>query len=171
MCDEGDAVRNAYLLNDTFELAKLGTATMSNRNVVKESLEKFFDRNSQVNLGTDIETATDRAMPRESKLGQIYEFFIEEMEAGGKQYYKAGDVARFMNVDPPTAGKLIQRAFPVSPERNKRYSAERILAHIEKWKRPQGRQTLQPPGNTVIVFIILTTSILPADNYPNYKRA
>ena len=137
--DEGEAVRNSYLLNDTFELAAVGSATTSNRDVVKESLERFQAINSRANLGTDIETATNLAMGHKGNpLAGLMEFFIEEMDTGGKQYYKAADVARALNVDPAVAGKLIQQAFPVAPERNKGYKAGLIFDHIAAMEAAAG---------------------------------
>ena len=129
--DEGEAVRASYLLNDTFELAKVGAATTSNRDIVKESLEKFLAQNSQVNLGTDIEAATDMALgPKDNQLAQVVGFFMEEMETGGKPYYKAVDLARHLGVSYQKAGELITRAFPVENERGKGYKAEAIFDHI-----------------------------------------
>ena len=131
MYDEGENVRKAYLLNDTFELAKVGAATTSNRDVVKEALERFLAQNSKANLGVDIDTATNLAMSHtESKLAGVVEFFMGEMDAGGKLYYKAADLARHLRISAQEAGNLIQRAFPVAPERNKGYRAELIFDHI-----------------------------------------
>ena len=130
MYDEGDAVRNAYLLNDTFELAKVGTATTANRDTVKGELERFLA--SQSRGGGPEAAAGMAAGPRDNKIGRVYEYFVDEMDAGGKKYYKASDIARFMQVDAAEAGKLIQRAFPVEPLRNKGYPAAVIFEHIAK---------------------------------------
>ena len=139
MYDEGDAVRNAYLLNDTFELAKVGLATTADRDVTKEALARFLELQSKAHLGVDLEDATTMAMaPRDNKIGRVYEYFIDQMEGEGKKFYKASDVARFMQVDAAEAGKLIQRAFPVEPVRNKGYPAEAIFDHIAKMEAAAG---------------------------------
>ena len=41
MYDEGEVVRNAFLLNDTFELAAAGAATLADRDTVKGYLDDF----------------------------------------------------------------------------------------------------------------------------------
>ena len=86
MYDEGDAVRNAYLLNDTFELAKVGLATTADRDVTKGALERFLELQSKAHLGVDLEEATTMAMaPRDNKIGRVYEYFIDQMDGGGQE--------------------------------------------------------------------------------------
>ena len=59
MYDEGEAVRTSYLLNDTFELAKVGAATTADRDVVKANIESFLQKNGPVR-GTDVESPQTR---------------------------------------------------------------------------------------------------------------
>ena len=130
--DEGEGVRNAYLLNDTFELAKVGSATTANRDVVKGALEEFLQQQSSPRLsGVDPEQATEMGMgPSERRLAGVVEYFIGEMESGGKKFYKAADVARHLGIDPAIAGKMIQQVFPVAPVNRHGYPAEDIFRHI-----------------------------------------
>ena len=127
--DEGETVRNAYLLNDTFELAKVGSATTSDRDVVKSALDQFL--NAQT-LSHQEAGAPPARLGQDHKVLRTVEFFMEQMESGGKDYYRAGDVAKALGVSTQEAGQLIQRAFPIEPHRRKGYSADQIFTFIEK---------------------------------------
>ena len=131
--DEGENVRNAYLLNDTFELAKVGAATTADRDTIKGNIEVFLkEQENGLYTDSDLDQAADQAMgPRDRKLAGVFEYFIDQMETGGKEYYQAGDLARHLKISPQEAGVLINRAFPVQHKRNYGYLATDIFDHIE----------------------------------------
>ena len=127
--DEGEMVRNAYLLNDTFELAKVGSATTSDRDVVKSALGRFLDEQTLSHQEAGDPSAR---LGQDHKVLRTVEFFMDQMEDGGKDFYRAGDVAKALDISTQEAGQLIQRAFPIEPHRRKAYPTGEIFAHIER---------------------------------------
>ena len=124
MYDEGQNVRNAYLLNDTFELAGAGSATLADRDVVKGQLAAFhagsgpISRNGGGSHGQH-DTNVEKLL-----------LFIESQEENPPDFFKAADIARAVGINSAMAGKLIQEVIPVSPIRNKGYPTDVIYDYI-----------------------------------------
>ena len=51
MIAEGEEVRNAYLLNDSFQLAHAGAATVASRDDVKDFLAKYHEMLANLGYG------------------------------------------------------------------------------------------------------------------------
>ena len=133
--DEGENVRDAYLLNDTFELAKAGAATTADREVVRTDLRRFQDEISTAGMmggGPDVELTDSGMSTRDAKLSRTIDFFRDEMHAGGKSVYRAADLAEHLDLSLGEAGQLIQRAFPVQPRKRGGYSGEDIFGYLAK---------------------------------------
>ena len=124
MYDQGENVRDAFLLNDTFELAGAGAATLADRDVVKGQLAAFHDGSGPIrrNGGGYGRGEDDRV---EKLL-----LFLEEHEHDPPDFFKAADIARSVGISSAMAGKLIQEVIPVSPVNRRGYPADVIYDYI-----------------------------------------
>ena len=125
MYDEGDNVRNAYLLNDTFELAAAGAATIADRDVVKDNLTAFAKGSGPVGR---LAASNGQADVRQLKLLE----FLAEYEDNPPEFFKAADIGRALGVDPAVAGKLLQSLISVSQVQRKGYPTHVIYAELDK---------------------------------------
>ena len=82
--------------------------------------------------------ARDKARISEEQMRRVVEYFLLEMDQGGKDYYLASDVARLLDINPAQAGILIQRIFPVSPVRNKGYPAWALFEYLQQLEAESG---------------------------------
>ena len=124
MYDEGERVRDAYMLNDTFQLAAAGAATMADRDVVKEQLADFHKGIRPNGRGNDRDPSSDRM---EKLL-----LFLQEHADDPPRFFRAADIARGIGVNSSLAGRLLQEIIPVSPIQNKGYPTNVIYEHLEK---------------------------------------
>ena len=69
---------------------------------------------------------------RDRKVGMTVEYFMDQMDTGGKDIYRAADLANHLNVGDSEAGKLIQRAFGVTPLKRGGYRGVDIFDYIER---------------------------------------
>ena len=81
MYDEGENVRNAYLLNDTFELAAAGAATIADRDVVKDNLTAFAKGSGPV---ARLAASNGQADAKQLKLLE----FLAEYEDNPPEFFK-----------------------------------------------------------------------------------
>ena len=123
--DEGESVRRALLLNDTFELARAGAATMANRDRVKESLGAFLKGEGPGGMA-----GTDGGYGQPSRTEQLL-LYLQEHESDPPEFFTAADIARALRIGSATAGKLLQELIPVSPTRRKGYPARVIYDYIK----------------------------------------
>ncbi len=121
MFDEGDNVRNAFLLNDTFELAGVGSATLADRDVVKQQLAAFQEGSGPIRNGHGRDDA---------RVEKLLMFLEEHEDNNPPDFFKAADIARAVGVSSAVAGKLIQEVIPVRPVRNKGYPTDVIYDYI-----------------------------------------
>ena len=119
--DEGELVRRAFLLNDTFELAQSGAARVADREVVKDNLREFLGRGQSGGNG-------NRSGKQDQVEGLLYYFM--EKEHDPPDYFRAGDVARALRIDPGSAGRLIQEVLGVGPDGKKGYPSVAVYREI-----------------------------------------
>ena len=128
MYDEGENVRMAYLLNDTWELAKTGFSSVADREEVKDNLRRRHGIEP-----TQREPAAD---PLAAKLRA----YFESREFDPPDFYQPGEIADVLGVDPRTAGHGGQ-------ESNPRHHQE-AESRLQRRVHPQ-----QTPGDGVGVGI------------------
>ena len=125
--DEGENVRMAFMLNNSFALAKAGGATVADRDRVKDLLRKFHGAIGEGDDGGEGDVT-----------GQFVEFFIQERDkrqATGEtqEYYTAGEVGQKFGMDAAAAGKKIQQIFGLRPVKGKGYHAGDLLDKLNGW--------------------------------------
>ena len=123
MYDEGDLVRWAYLLNDTFELAHAGAATMADREVVKAQLEAFHRGDGPSRAGHRVE--------KDVQLEQLVMLFQEKRDEP-PPFFRAGDIGRWIGVSSSKAGLLMQEFFEVRNIRNHGYPSDELYAFLDQ---------------------------------------
>ena len=112
--DEGDNVRRAFLLNDSFALAEAGGATISDREVVKDNLRALWGREK----------------PGDTQTGQTLEYIIRLQESGtAGEYISAAEVAGQLGTAPGNASQILGRLTSLSPVRGKGY----LTADVFHW--------------------------------------
>ena len=121
MFDEGENVRNAFLLNDTFELAAAGAATISDRDVVKDQLRAF-------RAGTGpIRRNGGAADPRWVKLLTFFEQHVYDPP----EYFTASEIGRAIGLDASPAARYLRSQIDVASVQGKGYSSQAIYDHLE----------------------------------------
>ena len=123
LVDVGTNVRRAMMLNDTFELAAAGAATLADRDTVKDSLRSFRDGRGPGDSG---ETPWKGSKDDDPQM-RAFLHFIQDREFTAPEHFTPGEIAAAIGVDPRGVGILVQKAFPgVKMVRGKGYSAEAI---------------------------------------------
>ena len=127
MFAEGEEVRRAFLLNDTFELAQAGAATMATADTIKPGLSAFLEGRSTPNAngnGADGD-------PNESF--RMLQYF-ESREDDHPEYFTASEIGRALGVDASVAGKLVHSIFRVKNTQRKGYKAESIYRFLDTFE-------------------------------------
>ena len=125
LVDTGENVRRAMMLNDTFELAQAGAATMADRDVVKGALGSFLRGEGPTQRADGSGLSAKEYDP---EMNQLLLFF-QDREFTAPEYFTPGEIAAAIGVDPRGVGILVQKAFPgVRLVRNKGYWAEAIYS-------------------------------------------
>ena len=120
--DEGKMVRRAFLLNDTFELAQAGAATVSDRDVVKQQLVDFRDGKGPHRKNGN---------GRDQELFEQLLMYFQAFELDPPQYFTPGQVASALGISSPKAGTLVTELIPgVMQIRNKGYPSDVIYDHL-----------------------------------------
>ena len=121
MYDDGNRVRDAFLLNDTFELAKAGAARIADRDAIRE----------------DLEAAAEGRQPRRRKNEKTERMHaimqhLQEAEPHVDEYITASEIGRAVGIDPRVAGTLLRQMVPnLRNVQNKGYSTELIYEHLD----------------------------------------
>ena len=126
---EGNQVRDAFLLNDTFQLADIGAAGIADRDEIKAQLEHDYRaRQAGANGITEaMYSPTPQANEKEIRLMQI----IEQNEHNPPEYFTAGEIAKELGVHPTAAGQLVTSMFPVKNVQRKGYPTAAIYEHLD----------------------------------------
>ena len=124
--DEGPQVQRAFLLNDTFELAQAGAATTADRDTVKGALKDYLGGQGPSSNGNGAAGAghSERDL-------QLLAFF-QEHEADPPQFFKPGQVARYLGVPSGIAGKAVQELIPVDNVPRKGYPSDKCYEELGK---------------------------------------
>ena len=117
MYDGGENVRRAMLLNDTFEPAQAGAATMPDRDTIKKDLGDFLGRSSR-----------RRDNLEEMKLKLLA--YFRKREQDPPEFFKAGELAQVLGVSASVAGRVLQEWIPVSSVRRRGYRSSEVYGYI-----------------------------------------
>ena len=98
MYDSGANVRMAFLLNDTFELAKSGFSRVVGKEDVRDRLAGI----------TGVETPEDASRAERDRLFQ----FFADREDNPPAYFTPGEIAEAVGMDSRALGRLLQSAIP-----------------------------------------------------------
>lgn len=123
--DEGDNVRDAYLLTDTFEPAAAGAATLADRDSIKAQLTAYHEGTGPHN------PAFKEISPQEERAGKILAFLADH-EYDPPPFFSASDIARETGITSSVVGRVIQEMIPVHPVRNKGYPTDVIYEYLDK---------------------------------------
>ena len=111
---EGEEVRNAFLLNDSFELAHAGAATMTDRDDIKDWLEQYHSRLAEAGLGPPVAGGS-----LEAKKADLNELVAAELvamrdEGWSDAYIKASDIAQRLNTTSQKVSPALRDVLPMS---------------------------------------------------------
>ena len=143
MVAQGDEVRRAYLLNDSFELAAAGTATTADREGVKGDLESFLEgRIAGERLpGDTIPVAgsdREQADGIEGQESRLLSFFANQEDErpdtddDNPVFFRAGELGTVMGVAPGRAGVIMQGVVPIEPVRRRGYRAKEVYKKLKE---------------------------------------
>ena len=138
--DEGENVRRAYLLNDTFELAKAGAAGVADTDVVKASMRDFLaGRGPAPASGTNGLPARN---PEEAERQKHLLMLFQEHEENPPEFFAPGQIAQALKCDVREGGVVLSALFPKVPRvRDKGYPSALIYHEMEKlWARIGGEE-------------------------------
>ena len=124
--DEGENVRDALILNDTFELAASGAARVADPDAVKGDLVAYLDGDAPT-----AQAGGGGGMRHDEQQEQIL-LMLQSCESNPPEYIRAGDIERETGISSSLAGRLMQAMFPVKPVRNKGYSTEAIFGYLDE---------------------------------------
>ena len=117
MYDEGENVRMAYLLNDSFALAEAGGATISDREIVKDNLRKLWGRNN----------------PADTQAGLALEYILELHSSGNfGEYITPAEIAGQLGTAAGNASQVLGRLTNLSPVRGKGYKTSEVMHWVER---------------------------------------
>ena len=121
MYDQGYNVRRAYLLNDTWELAKTAFSSVADRETIKDNLRRRH--------GIETTERTPPPNPLEAKLRA----YFESRELDPPDFYEPGELADALGVDPRTAGTVVRKIIPGLTRKQKEgYSGEYIHRRLQE---------------------------------------
>lgn len=114
MIAEGEAVRKAFLLNDSFQLAHAGAATVANREEVKDNLRKYHEMLNSLGMGPpdQVAAAAAAATALENRQPPLPDLVITEMEAIRSEdwphkYIKYKDIGARLGVSPQQVSAVL----------------------------------------------------------------
>ena len=121
--DEGEDVRKALLLNDTFQLAKVGAARLAGADNVKEDLTRFH--------GGAGPSESNRNGRKQQIWEDMLEFFVKHQE-NPPEYFQAGQIGKECNIGSGEAGRLLRELLPsVKMKQRHGYPSEDIYEAME----------------------------------------
>ena len=108
---EGEDVRNAYLLNDSFQLAHAGAATVANREDVKDFITKYHEMLAKLGAGPDgvVPGAVRAALDDGPKLSdQVFaQVLALRDEEWGRKFIKPKDIAERIGSTPQKVNSVL----------------------------------------------------------------
>ena len=108
---EGEEVRNAYLLNDSFQLAHAGAATIASRDDVKDFLTKYHEMLATLGYGPDEANpgAVRAALEAGPSLAdQVFDVVADlRDEDWGNKFIKPKDIARRIGSTPQKVNEVL----------------------------------------------------------------
>ena len=122
--DEGENVRMAYLLNDSFAMAEAGGATISDREVVKDNLRHLFGRDQAV-----------------SPVGVALQYIMDLRNSGtAGEYITPADLAAQLGTAAGNASQVIGKLTNLSPLRGKGYKTAEVFEWLSRAEREADAQ-------------------------------
>ena len=118
--DYGLGVRQSFSLNDTFELAQAGAATMADRDVVKDDLGRFLGKTPGQNGRAKDDWVVD---------GALLFFANHEYDYPQPAYFTAGQIAAEVGCDNRQVGAVMSR-LGIANMRGKGYEVAECFAKI-----------------------------------------
>ena len=120
--DEGEHVRRAYLLNDTFEMAAAGAATIADKDVIKDNLRDFRDGR--------IPGTTGSVDNRKHRLNLLL-LYLQEKRTDPPMHYSAGELGQAMGVNPAQAGIIVAEAFGIKQVKGYGFPSHRFYEKLD----------------------------------------
>lgn len=127
MYAEGEEVRMAYLLTDTFELAAAGAATIADRDMIKDELAAFRDRHGPSRSGRK---ESREELAYKERVGELLNFF--GMRANNPpSHFTAAEIGAAVGLPAMTAGQFIQELLPgIKPTGRGGYPSDEIYTRL-----------------------------------------
>ena len=124
MYAEGDLVRRAFMLNDTFELAQAGAATLADKDVVKGHLAAFLE-------GRGPQRAGSQASGKQLLMDKLLNYFAMH-EYDPPPFFQLADIAQYLDVDMGLAGRTVLELVPTARHnKSKGYASEPIYEYLD----------------------------------------
>ena len=125
MYDEGELVRRAFLLNDTFELAQAGAARVADREQVKSDVRMFLDGDTPQNSAG---APTAKAQQEQDRLL----LFLQEHQSAPPEFFTPGQLAQECKMDSRVAGMRLKELVhgQVSQVRGKGYPSAEVYEKL-----------------------------------------
>ena len=128
MYADGDEVRRAYLLTDSFELAQAGAARIADTDLVREDIEDFHAEH----WGHE----DDRVPRNQQQIAEMMHFFEISRYDADRQHFQAGEVASYLGVSLQKAGLMMRDHFPgIENVQRKGYPAAFVYKRIAELTR------------------------------------
>lgn len=115
--DDGENVRMAYLLNDSFALAEAGGATVADRDVVKDALRALWDRRDPV-MTQDAATLT-------------YLMDLQQSGAAG-EYISPAELAGHLGTTASAASQALGKLSSLTPVRGKGFRTAEVFDFLDR---------------------------------------
>ena len=117
---EGEEVRRAMLLNDTFQLAQVGAATMADRDRIKDDLAR---RHGVAGPSSKRQEQTERLLR-----------FFEDNEKDAPEYFTAGTIGGATGIPSAQVGVTLRELVNVRNVQRKGYPTKDIYDGLERLK-------------------------------------
>ena len=118
-------MQRALLLNDTFELAQAGAATMADRDVIKGELAKSLGRAPSNGSGPT---------KREEELNRVLAFF-EKHADNPPEHFSPGFVASGTGMSSAVAGSRVRELVDVPNTSRKGYESKRVYEKLDEMEK------------------------------------
>ena len=120
--DEGENVRLAYLLTDTFQLAQPGFATLADRDNIKEDMAAIAEGRAPV----------DRSEPQADDRLLRFLGFLQENEYDPPEFFRAAAIGAAIGANPAQAGSYVQQTCQVYSVPKKGYPSEQLYDWLDR---------------------------------------
>ena len=133
---EGEEVRNAFLLNDSFQLAHAGAATMTNRDDVKDFLTKYHEMLAKLGAGPEgvVPGAAAAALEERPKFSdQVFaQVLALRDEEWGRKFIKPKDIAERIGATPQKVNSVLGRTMQDVEYTSNGYRTAEVFGWIAK---------------------------------------